>query len=73
MIDREYLEMAAKAAGHRIVEWVCDGDWKGNAMKWQYEGQEVNVPLFGAAAKTYHEAYVKTTGKWRDVPLEEEK
>ncbi len=26
MSDRELLELAAKAAGHRIVEWAQDGD-----------------------------------------------
>ena len=26
MINRELLELAAKAAGHRIVEWVQDGN-----------------------------------------------
>ena len=26
MSDRELLELAAKAAGHRIVEWVQDGN-----------------------------------------------
>lgn len=26
MTDRELLELAAKAAGHRIVEWVQDGN-----------------------------------------------
>jgi hypothetical protein len=38
MSDRELLELAAKAAGHRIVEWAKDGNGVGVAIIFGGEG-----------------------------------